>query len=597
MLTWVFALLAGAAAAAWTYGLRPASRLITVTMVLRGLAVAGIVALLLDAAAGGRRAPRPIVALDVSSSWLRGGDSARFRNALDSARRADGELLTFGDSARMGDGKPAPTDGSSRVGAAVERAQAAGRPLDVITDGELDDPESLAGLSEGSRITVLPASPMTDLAVGDIRVPRSAVAGDTLDVEVSLLAGGAGAPPSRLTMEIGKDRLASVDIDSIGPFGERLSRVRVHLPAGGGSLILRAIVAAPGDREPRNDTLATAIEVSRGAGAVLVSTSPDYDVRELAAVLRGTVSLPTRGFLRVAPGQWREEGKLDAVSESEVKRVAGEAPLLILHGDTSIFGNPRSFARGSLLLLAPPAGTTGEWFATGAPASPMSAALAGSPWDSLPPLDVAPNIPTADFEVLETRRARRLERRVAAVGWERPRRIVLVAADGFWHWRFRGGVDAGVYEAFWGSIIDWLAAERRDARAVVPAAGATRAGVPIRWRRGAGSDSLLAVILSRVGSAEVDTLTLRFPSGALFAQSAPLPTGTWTVTMPGGTAALVVNPSAELVPRRPTVSSGAVGSGTVRGDVPRLRTFGTTFALVILLLCLEWVLRRRAGLR
>ena len=597
MLTWLFALVAGATAAVWTYGGRPTSRGAIVAMGLRALAVAGIVALLLDAVAGVRRPPRPIVAVDVSRSWLRGGDASRFSLALDSARRAGGELVAFGDSARPYDGKAPPSDRTSNVRPAVERAQAAGRPLDVVTDGEIDDPESLSDLASGSRITLLEAPPVTDVAVSDIRVPRSAVAGDTLEAEVSLVAAGSGAPAGHLDVDIDGTRLTSVAVDSLGPFGERVVRARLHLPASGGSLVLRAIVSAPGDKEPRNDTLATAIEVMRGAGAVIVSTSPDFDVRELAAVLRGTVSLPTRGFLRVAPGRWREEGKLSAVTEDEVRRVAAAAPLLILHGDTGVFGPPRTFSNGSLLLFSPPTTSTGEWFATGAPSSPMSSALSGSEWDSLPPLDVAPSLPSADFEVLETRRARRLDRRVAAVGWERPRHIVLVGATGFWRWRFRGGTGASVYDAFWGSIIDWLAAERRDARVVVPASGATRAGRPVRWRRGSGGDSVVTVVLTRAGASRADTLSLRFPAGALFAESAPLDPGTWTAAVRGGTSALVVNPSGEYLPRRPTVTAGAVGSGSVPGDVPHVRMFGLIFALVISMLCAEWVLRRRLGLR
>jgi hypothetical protein len=330
---------------------------------------------------------------------------------------------------------------------------------------------------------------------------------------------------------------------------------------------------------------------------VLVSTTPDLDARELAAVLRGTLSLPTRGFYRVAPGIWREEGTLAPVTDEAVRRAAREAPLLVLHGDTSIFGNPRAMARGAVLLVAPPTGVTGEWYPTGTPPSPMTSALSGSPWDSLAPLDVSPQLPAGDFEVLETRRARRLERRVAAVGWERPRRVVQVGASGFWRWRFRGGVGAGVHSAFWGSIIDWLSAERADVRAAIPVEGAIREGRPVRWRRGSPADTMVLVSLTRRSPPLSDSLTLRFAAGALFAESPPLPAGEYTATVRGGSSALVVNPTAELLPRRPSVHEGPVGAGTVLADAPRLRGLGWVFALVIVALCGEWVLRRRLGLR
>lgn len=597
MLTWVFALAAGIAAAVWSYGTRPAPALAVVAALLRGVAVAGLLGLILDAAVGGRRAARPLVALDVSGSWTRGNDTA-FAAALRRARPGSANgLLLFGDSLRVASAPAEPTDRASRVRPAVERALAAGRPLTVITDGELDDPEALSGLSGGSSVVLIPRGSGADGAVSELRVPRAVMSGDTVDIEVGVVAGAAGAPRGRLSLQLADRAAVTSDVDSLGAFGERLVSVRLPLAAAGGSLVLRAVLTVPGDVEPGNDTLATAIEVSAAAGAVLVSTTPDLDARELASVLRGTLSLPTRGFYRVAPNAWREDGTLAAVSDDVVRRAAREAPLLVLHGDTTIFGNPRAFARGALLLVAPPGAATGEWYPTGTPPSPMMSALSGSPWDSLPPIDVSPQMPAGTFEVLETRRARRLERRAAAVGWERPRRVVLVGGSGFWRWRFRGGVGSGVHAAFWGSVIDWLSAERADERAAVPVEGAIREGRPIRWRRGGPTDTLVAVSLTRAAPPAKDSLVLRFPPGALFAESPPLPAGVYTADVRGGSSALVVNPTGEFLPRRPSVQEGPVGSGLVLTEAPRLRGIGWIFATVIMALCLEWILRRRLGLR
>src|SRR5207237_7013428 len=115
--------------------------------------------------------------------------------------------------------------------------------------------------------------------------------------------------------------------------------------------------------DARNDTLTTVVEISPAAGAVLVSTSPDYDARDAIGVLRGALALPTRGFYRVAPGMWRLEGTLAPVTEEDVRRAAAEAPLVGLHGDTSIFGPPRVATRGALALVSPPTDRAGEWFA------------------------------------------------------------------------------------------------------------------------------------------------------------------------------------------------------------------------------------------
>lgn len=598
MLIWIAAVIAGAAAVILVYGLKPGTGLTLVSAGLRLVAVTCLVALILNAALGAARPAAALVALDVSASWLRDGDSSRFREAAQRARsEASGNLLLFGDSTRAATDDVVPTDDASRVRPAVERAMAEGRPLRVYTDGELEDAEALAPLVGGSGIVVMRSEDATDVAIAELRVVRATVGGDTLDVDVALTGSARGGPPGRLTITLADRLVATIQVDSVGPYGERIVRARVPVPNVTGPALIAASLTAPGDRIAANDSLAVAIDVMPGAGAVVISTAPDYDVRDLAAVLRGTVLLPTRGYYRVAPGRWREEGSLGEATEADVQRAAREAPLLVLHGDTAIFGDPRVFARGSLLLVAPPSTPSEEWYATGAPTSPMSSALSGSPWDSLPPLEVGPVTQTGNFEVLEARRARRLERRVAAIGWERPKRTVLVPAAGFWRWRFRGGAPAAAHSAFWGSIIDWLAAERADNRAASPADGAVREGQPVRWRRGLPTDTIVPVALVRRGTGERDSITVHFTAGSLFTETPSRRAGVYDITTKGGTSVLVVNPSSEILPRRPSVVEGDIGTGEALTDAPRLRGIGWIFAIVILSLCVEWILRRRLGLR
>src|SRR4029079_4938350 len=99
----------------------------------------------------------------------------------------------------------------------------------------------------------------------------------------------------------------------------------------------RAGVSVAGDAEPRNDTLAIAVDLSRAASAVFVSTSPDFDARYALAVLRGALAVPTRGSFRVAPGAWRVDGSLAPISEADVRAAFRDAPVAILHGDTAAF--------------------------------------------------------------------------------------------------------------------------------------------------------------------------------------------------------------------------------------------------------------------
>jgi len=317
-------------------------------------------------------------------------------------------------------------------------------------------------------------------------------------------------------------------------------------------------------------------------------------------VLRGAVALPTRAYFRVAPGQWRQDGSLAPVDERTVRGAMHDAPLAILHGDTSYFGPPRTAMTGSLALVVPSADTTGEWYAIDAPPSPIAGALAGIVWDSLPPITVSDRAPTGEWEALTVARARQYDRRAAIAGGSlNGRREVVVSASGFWRWQFRGGASADAFVALWGSIFDWLSAERPDPRAAMPAEGVVRAGDPVRWRRGTGAakDSVVRLVLRRRGTARDDSLTLRFGAGATVAQTDPMTPGVYDVRVTGGAAVLVVNPSRELLPRVSGVRAGPVGGATSFGDQPRLRDMWWSYVALIVALCVEWLLRRKRGLR
>ncbi|HEU4566091.1 MAG TPA: hypothetical protein VFS05_15630, partial [Gemmatimonadaceae bacterium] len=125
MLSWIVAAVAGIAIALLLYGWREPRRLprLLPAAILRAVALTLLFALLLDAPVGPRRALRPIVALDVSASWLRGGDSARWRRARDSAGAlARGDTLwLFGDSLRAGAVPGVPVDPATRAAPVAER--------------------------------------------------------------------------------------------------------------------------------------------------------------------------------------------------------------------------------------------------------------------------------------------------------------------------------------------------------------------------------------------------------------------------------------------------------------------------------------------
>ena len=598
MSLWLLAIAAGILLAIVQYGARgvAAGGVSLTAAVLRAAAVTLIVALLLDAPAGCAKPVATWGALDASLSMTR-GDSSLWRAARDSIRgaRAD-SVFAFGDSVRPAGATPAPRDESSELRPVVERALGAGHPLVVVTDGELDDPDAARGLPAGSRVVVLKRRPQRDLAVASIDIPRAVVSGDTVQATVTVVAGAAGAAAGTLEISVGDQPLARIPVAELPAYGEHAIAFKARLDAPAGPTVLRAVSASPKDAEPRNDTLTVPIEVSRAASAVFVSTSPDFDSRYALAVLRGSLGIPARGFFRVAPGEWRVEGPLTAVPESEVRQAIRDAPVVILHGDTAAFGPPRSIVAGPLGLIVT-AGTDGEWYPSAAPMSPLAPALSGLTWDSLPPVGIVATPPTASWVGLEARRGRGDETKPIVVGTDEPRRVAIVAASGLWRWQFRGGVASDAFTAFWGSIFDWLAAERTDRRAAVVDDRLVRAGDPVRWRRGSPQDSVVALTLRQRGTGRVDSLTLRFPANANIVETKPLPAGLYEVSTRGGTALLPVNESREWLPRAPRVA--AVGSGALLGAdaSPRLRLFGWVYALAILMLCAEWIVRRTRGMR
>jgi hypothetical protein len=598
MSAWLIALAIGAAVAALQYArLRAPSGSVRILLAaMRALAIAIVVALLLDAPLGRARPIPPWAFVDASLSMTR-GDTSLWRVAWDSARRVGAEsLLVFGDSVRRGDPASRPADATTHLRPVVERTIATGRPVVLVTDGETQDSSALDALTTGSRVIVLPRRPQRDIALTTMEAPRAGVEGDSLAIRMTVAAGSEGAAAGQLTLHLDRQLLGRWPLDAMSPWAERQYDLRIRVEGAQGAGILRAVAAVPGDLEARNDTLSAVIEISRAASAVFVSTSPDQDARFAVAILRGALALPTRGFLRVAPGQWRHEGSLAPATEAEVRQAFRDAPIAILHGDTTVFGPLRTATMGPVALLVPPESEDGEWYATSTPISPLSGALAALPLDSLPP--IAAGVPaTGDWTALEARRGREPTRRAVVVGRDSPRRVIVTGA-GFWRWRFRAGASADAYAALWGGIFDWLAAERADRRGAVPDAGVVRAGQMIRWRRGSSADSVVRASLQRRSATPTgDSLTLRFPAGLATVETPPLPSGVYDVTVPGGRTVLVVNESAELVPLRPRLRSSAVGRRARSDDARRARTTGWLYALAILLLCAEWVARRRAGMR
>ena len=117
MTIWMAAVVGGVLLALLSYRWRGAALGPTLLVaLLRALALTLLIALLLDAVAGLPRPVPPIVALDVSQSWLRGGDTLAWHNARARVRSvATDTLFLAGDSVRAGAVPEKPTDAATRL--------------------------------------------------------------------------------------------------------------------------------------------------------------------------------------------------------------------------------------------------------------------------------------------------------------------------------------------------------------------------------------------------------------------------------------------------------------------------------------------------
>ena len=420
MASWSLAALGGLALAWLSYRGAPA-RSRPALIALRALAATIVLAILLGAPAGRARAGRPLVVLDASASWRRGGDTAAWSAAQRAVRAAGADTLWLaGDSLRAAPAPGLPADLASMVAPAAARARAAGRPLLLVTDGEVDDAAAVGALPPGSRILIPARAPTVDAAVTDVDALPTVVAGDTIAVRATIRAGSAPVSAATLSLLLDGRPVARARVDALEARAERVVALRAPAPAAPAHALLSVAIDAPADAERRNDTVSVALTVARGAGVVFVSTAPDEDMRALVPLLRRTLALPARGFYLVAPGRWRREGTLEPATGDEVRAALRSAPVAILHGDTALLGAPRTVATGALLLWPSAERDAGEWFATDAPASPARAATtraARSPARNGGGGRWSPAHPASGAGASAAARARRPSRRSGAVYW------------------------------------------------------------------------------------------------------------------------------------------------------------------------------------
>lgn len=459
-------------------------------------------------------------------SWLRATDSTAWIEASRLARDLGSDsVLLVGSALRVGTPPALPLDTSARVLEAAERAQLAARPITLITDGDSrDDTAGLRSrLPPGSNTRAIVPVRLADIAITALESPAAALAGDSITLRLRLAAAGE-VPSAPELVALADGRIAARrTLAAFAAWETRIEAIDLRLPAGPPEARLVVVVRAAGDGEPRNDTATRIIHRGQRMTALAVSTAPDFDFREIVRAARGTLSIPVPARFLVTRGRWVDDsGRV--LAESRLRAELAAAQVVVLHGDTGYFGQPRDAVRGALALI-PGVTDDSEWYLGPPPPSLLSPVLGALPLDSLPPVSVGAE-PRSGVPIVTTRAAGD-RRRVGATLEDGDRRIIVAPVRGTARWALRGGASADAFATFWGAMLAALAD-----------------------RPGGGIRSSVASV-----------------------------------------------PLAELHPRRPVVGSWSAASGPVAERRSPLRSAWWPYALLVVLLCAEWVLRRRAGLR
>jgi hypothetical protein len=185
----------------------------------------------------------------------------------------------------------------------------------------------------------------------------------------------------------------------------------------------------------------------------------------------------------------------------------------------------------------------------------------------------------------------------------------VALGEGYWRWAFWADASRQVYERLWGSLADWVVGGdvARGPDAVGPAQPVVARGTALRWVAAGLSPDSLRVQVSR-GDSTVVQATIP-AAGADTVSTPSLPPGHYRYDVAAFVAGESVQGEGELTVEsysddytRPPVDPALLEAAPTALEGPgaaRTPLHATTWpwALLIVLLAAEWVLRRRWGLR
>lgn len=526
---------------------------------------------------------------------------------------------------------PAPDDGDvvltfeapSALAPSLRRAAEGGaRSLTVYTDLRLaDGPEALAEAERlGLGLDVVDVgAPLPSAGIARLDAPASGRGGDEVDIGIELfatapVAGRRAVVRLHRVLNTGDTAMVAVDTVSLPRSGARLGiRTSQPLPTDPGSVVWRASVAAEGDAVPVDDVRHAVTRVDPLSGIVaLVSVRPDWEPRWLLPVLAEATGLPTRGWLRTGDDAWLSMGDGRLFDTDSVARILEEARVAVVHG---VGEEPPSWLRPTLdeaprlvILPGPGPGLPGEWYLEPDTPARFSTLFEGLDLALLPPLRQVAAPPAADegasaLPVGQPGGGQGAALILREVPGER--RIARVTARDFWRWAARGGDPAEAHRRLFAGVAGWLLELDDPAVDVVvgPERAVSPAAAELRWQL--PPERAVELRVDGVGGAAVVVDTVRADArGEAVLPAPPVGVHRWRVAPIEGEGewggVLVVEEWSDELrwPRDALVLAGAPPAASTAGasGVP-LRTTPWPWLAVIALLCAEWILRRRRGLR
>lgn len=613
---------------------------------LRAATLIVLAALLLDLPAPGSSATGSSsrwVLLDASLSMTAGEEpDTPWRAAHERADelREDGwRVVTFGADVALADslGAARPEASASRLAPALTLAAEGGaREIRVLSDMRFEDEVAARAVLDG-----LPAGVAFE-PVG-ASVPNAGVLGLEVDDRADAQAPGTavvevhgGRSGDTLSVEIHEEGRLVAETRVPAPTRGLRRSVEVSLPpaAEAGLIRYEAVLSDAEDGFALDDRAPAygRVELEEEGGVVLVSFRPDWEPRHLLPLLERTTGLGARGYLRAGADRFVPMGRgVDRgvpVDSTAVRRAAGEAELLVLHG---VHGDLGPWARAlvehgrrKIVFVADEAAATelgvptssprsGEWYVRAdVPSSPIAGVLAGMFEEDLPPLRNV-LVPTDTDGLLRPLVVRRgnagPEEAPLYLRLEDGGRSALTLATGFWRWSARG-LDA--YRTLWAGVAGWLLLEPVvSGTEVRPTTRVVPRGEDVEWRvpsERTGSRIRIrtaAAVGEEANGGDVVRDTVLAEAGVV--PTGPLDVGTYRYTVldaagdsVSGGRFDVSATTADMLPAAvdpdELAGSGSAPGASEGGGRP-LRTLPWAYLLIIGLLAAEWIGRRRSGLR